>query len=122
MSRRVRAAKALAVGALAALAACSNAPKPPGAEDIARAVGDRPADARLAALYIRSCHACHGQAGTTAPLARDRAQWDPRWRKGEAALVTSVISGYRGMPAGGQCIACTPDDDRALIRFMAKRD
>jgi cytochrome c5 len=117
MSRR----RAWALTALA-LAACSNTPRPPSAEDLAHAANDRPADARVAALYVRSCHACHGQPGTGAPLARDHAQWDPRWKRGEAALLTSVISGYRGMPAGGQCVACTPDDDRALIRFMAARD
>jgi len=26
------------------------------------------------------------------------------------------------MPAGGQCFSCTPDDMKALIRFMAGRE
>jgi cytochrome c5 len=110
------------ISGLALLAvACAPAPRTPSAEDVARAASAMPADARLAALYTRSCRACHGQPGTGAPLARDRAEWDARWAKGLTALTTSAVSGYRGMPAGGQCFACTPDDFRALITFMAAR-
>ena len=45
-----------------------------------------------------------------------------RWKKGEAALLASAVNGLNGMPAGGQCFSCTPDDFKALIAFMAGRD
>ncbi|MDR3513040.1 MAG: c-type cytochrome [Caulobacteraceae bacterium] len=121
----MRPATALALLTLAGLAGgCSRTPAnaPPSAEAVERAATIRPADARLAGLYASACHACHGQPGTGAPLAGDRTAWDPRWDKGMPALMKSVVGGYRGMPAGGQCFACTPQDYQALIRFMAGRD
>lgn len=81
-----------------------------------------PADPRIAGLYEQSCKFCHTVADTGAPRAGDRTQWDPRWRKGEAELLNNTIRGFNGMPAGGQCFSCTPDDYRALIRFMAGRE
>lgn len=121
----MRPATLLSLAMLALVAtACSRsaAPAEPTAADIQHAATIRPADPRLAGLYLRACHACHGQPGTGAPLAGDRAAWAPRWAKGLPALTKSAIDGYRGMPAGGQCFACTPEDYRALIRFMAGRD
>lgn len=78
-----------------------------------------PADPRLADLYAHACKACHAAPASGAPLAGDRAAWKPRVGKGLAGLMTSVVGGYKGMPAGGQCFACTSEDYRALIRFMA---
>lgn len=104
-----------------ALAACQPAaPEPAITPDASAAL--MPADARLADLYRQSCRRCHTSTDTGAPLAGDRAAWDARYAKGEGALVDSTIGGYKGMPAGGQCFACTPDDYRALIRFMAGKD
>ena len=80
-----------------------------------------PADARLAGLYEQSCKSCHTVKDTGAPLTGDRTQWDPRWAKGMPALVKSAVGGLNGMPAGGQCFTCTPEDHEALIRFMAGR-
>jgi cytochrome c5 len=121
----MRPALAAALAILALGAGCSPGPAanaPPSAEAIARAASLAPADPHLAGLYAHACHACHGTPGTGAPLAGDRAAWDPRWAKGLPALTTSVVGGFKGMPAGGQCFACTSDDYRALIRFMAGRE
>ncbi|MBS0374097.1 MAG: cytochrome c5 family protein [Proteobacteria bacterium] len=107
---------ALAVG-LAALGACARPPSP--AEIAARAVTLRPADDRLASLYEHSCRACHAETRASAPLAGDRAAWQPRLAKGMPALLQSIVAGYNGMPAGGQCFTCTPQDYEALVRFMA---
>jgi cytochrome c5 len=108
---------------LALLAAgCARGGGAPSPEAIARAASLRPADPRLAALYASACHACHGTPASGAPLAGDRAAWDPRWSQGVPTLLSHVVGGYRGMPAGGQCFACTPSDYRALITFMAGRD
>lgn len=81
----------------------------------------RPRDPRLAQLYESSCVACHTVRDTGAPLTGSRAAWDPRWQKGLPALVESAVAGRNGMPAGGQCFACSREDYEALIRFMAAR-
>jgi cytochrome c5 len=91
----------------------------PGA--IEHAAAATPSDPRIAELYRQSCRACHAVAGSGAPLTGDREAWDDRWEKGAEALRSSAISGMNGMPAGGQCFACTPQDYDALIRFMAGR-
>lgn len=82
----------------------------------------KPADPKLTANYEQSCKSCHTVADTGAPLTGDRTMWDPRWAKGEDVLLNNVVQGINGMPAGGQCFACKPDDYRGLIRFMAGRD
>jgi cytochrome c5 len=78
-----------------------------------------PSDARLAGLYGQSCKQCHTLADSGAPLAGDRKAWEPRWAKGMPALLHSTVGGLGGMPAGGQCFACSTGDLEALIRFMA---
>ena len=119
----------LVTGALIALAlmGCSRqSPPAPVAETSSAASSPaaaakpvEPADKRLAWLYDASCRACHGRAGTGAPVAGDAAAWAPRWSKGLPALVDSAVKGKGGMPAGGQCFACRREDYAALIRFMA---
>lgn len=82
----------------------------------------KPANPQIATIYEQSCKSCHTVTDSGAPLTGDRTQWDARWAKGEEALLNSAVRGVNGMPAGGQCFACTPEDYRALIRFMAGRD
>lgn len=82
----------------------------------------KPADVRLAGLYEGSCKACHANPASGAPLVHDRAAWDGRWKQGEGVLLDHTIQGYGAMPALGQCVACTPEDFAALIRFMAGRE
>ena len=102
------------------LTACQPAaPQKSPAELTAQAAAMMPADPKLADLYAHACKACHAMAGSGAPLAGDRAAWAPRAAKGMTALMGSVVSGYKGMPAGGQCFSCTATDYQALIRFMA---
>ena len=55
-----------------------------------------------------------------APLTGVTAQWKPRLDKGMPVLLRNVVEGVNGMPAGGQCFACTTDDYEALIRFMSQ--
>jgi cytochrome c5 len=82
----------------------------------------RPADHRLARLYETSCKACHANSTSGAPLVHDRDAWNPRVEKGMDVLTQHAALGFKAMPAGGQCTACTLEDDRALIRFMADRE
>ena len=104
------------------MAACHSEPPPTKPLTPAESAALKPADARIAGLYEQACKSCHTVADTGAPLTGDRVQWDVRWKKGEAELVNSAINGLGGMPAGGQCFACSPDDYKALIAFMAGRE
>ena len=99
------------------LAACAPPAGPP-ADPAALA----PADPRLAQLYADSCKACHVVADSGAPLVHDAKAWAPRWKQGEDVLLDHVVQGYKAMPALGQCAACTPDDFKALTRFMAGKE
>ena len=112
----------LLVIASLALAACGQGEATPRPLTPQQSAALAPRDARLARLYAGSCKGCHTVQDSRAPLAGDRTQWDPRWSQGEAALLASAIQGKRSMPAGGQCFECTPDDLKALIRFMAGRE
>jgi cytochrome c5 len=111
------------IGALAAMLAVTacNSP-PPAALTPEQVMALTPADTRLAGLYETSCKACHAMPGNVAPQVHDRAAWGPRWKQGEAVLLDHTIQGFNAMPAGGQCASCTPDDFKALIRFMAGRE
>jgi len=107
---------------MALLAGCGGPPPPSPAQIAARAATLRPADAHLAGLYERSCKACHAEPRANAPLAGDRSAWKTRLAKGRPVLLQSVLAGFNGMPAGGQCFTCTPHDYEALISFMADED
>lgn len=108
------------VGAVAiSAAACSPAAKALTPAEVAAL---KPADAHEAQLYEHSCKACHAVPGTGAPQVHDSEQWDRRWKKGDDVLLSHVVLGFKGMPAGGQCAVCTPKDYQAIIRFMADKE
>lgn len=112
----------LIVAALLALAACKSDAPPAEPLTPQQSAALMPADQRLAVLYAGSCKTCHTVPDSLAPLTGDRTVWDARWARGEDALLHAAIQGKLGMPAGGQCFECTPDDLRGLIRFMAGRE
>lgn len=112
----------LPLTAMLLLAACHSEPPPAKPLTPEQSAALKPRDGRIAGLYEQSCKSCHTVPDTGAPLAGDRTQWDERWAKGEVALLNSTIRGLNGMPAGGQCFACSPDDYKELIRFMAGRN
>ena len=108
-----------------ALCACGHdsMPSPSDAAQAAvLAASLHPADERLAALYDHSCRACHGNARANAPLTGDRAAWLPRLKKGKPELLSNVLTGFNGMPPGGQCFTCSTADIEALIAFMSNKD
>lgn len=96
-------------------------PTPPTAEDIARAATLRPDNPALAAIYDRSCMACHAVVDAQAPLAGHVGGWRWRWqqRGGLDGLVESARNGFGNMPAMGLCADCTDAELRGLIGFMA---
>ncbi|MEI8298819.1 MAG: c-type cytochrome [Pseudomonadota bacterium] len=105
--------------ALTLLAGCGGSAPIERATLVARAATFSPVDPKLADLYQHSCKACHIVVTSGAPLSGDRDAWQPRMKKGLPTLVNNAIIGLNGMPAGGQCVRCTTEDYRLLIRFMA---
>ncbi|AUN32404.1 c-type cytochrome [Niveispirillum cyanobacteriorum] len=114
----VRALRGFLCLAFLGLGACGQKEAPP--PDAATIAALRPADPRLAEIYAASCLACHTMADSGAPLTGDGEQWKPRLNKGMSVLLKNVVEGVNGMPAGGQCFACTPEDYTALILFMSQ--
>ncbi len=109
----------LALLAAALLCACGQAPQPPGPADVERAERARPADARLAQRYEQACVLCHARPDSGAPLSHHAPSWSARLERGLPALVQSVQAGKGGMPAGGLCTDCSPQDLESLTRFMS---
>ncbi len=111
----------LGVLALALLAgACGPKAAPP--RTAAQLAALAPADGRLAALYETSCKGCHANPAAGAPLVQDKAAWSPRLNRGLPVLVSHVVTGYKGMPPGGQCSACSADDYTALVKFLSAQE
>ena len=107
----------LAPFALALLCGCGAKPAP--SISAAEVEALRPADARLAAAYERSCLLCHGRPGSGAPATGDTTAWAPRLAKGADALLASSRDGLGGMPAMGLCTDCSEAELRQLILFMS---
>jgi len=110
------------------VAACSETRAPTAAEaapepspgQIAYAERASPADAALAAIYERSCKACHAVSGMGAPLTGHAEAWAVRsGQRSSAELVASVRNGLNAMPAMGYCPDCSDADFAALIQFMS---
>lgn len=74
----------------------------------------------LAQLFRQTCANCHTQPITTAPQSGDRQAWQKILAKGMDITLERTINGYGGMPPGGQCFECTPEDLRQLILFMSQ--
>jgi cytochrome c5 len=74
---------------------------------------------RQAQLLANNCVQCHARANIGAPLMGNPDDWKERGKLGEEKLLANVIYGVRGMPPFGYCSACSEQDLRALIRFMA---
>lgn len=114
-------ALAVAIAALliAQLSLRERPPAAPSPEDVARAERARPTDARLAQRYEQACLLCHARPDSGAPLSHHAPSWSARLPQGVPALVQSVQQGKGGMPAGGLCADCSPQDYASLTRFMS---
>lgn len=69
--------------------------------------------------YKAACSVCHVAGVAGAPLAFDKAAWEPRLAKGMDALVSSVTNGLNAMPPRGLCMDCTAEQYKALITYMS---
>lgn len=72
----------------------------------------------LSKTFQQTCALCHTKPATGAPQAGDTQTWQKILDKGMEATLARTINGYGGMPPGGQCFECTPDDLRTLILYM----
>jgi cytochrome c5 len=89
--------------ALCALFVCS-------ASSTAFAAGDA---AKGQAVYDGTCATCHKAGIGGAPKTGDKVAWAPRIKKGEAALVTSAIKGFK--TPGSTGMAMLPKGGKATL-------
>jgi cytochrome c5 len=88
---------------------------------VAAAAPAKPAAAAApdgAAVYKQACAACHAVGAAGAPKSGDKAAWAPRLRKGEDALVASVVKGLGVMPPRGGNPSLTDEQIRAAVRYQ----
>jgi cytochrome c5 len=77
---------------------------------------------RQALIYQQTCARCHMKPGIGVPLLGDDAAWAPKRAQGFDALVRHTVEGFGDMPPLGTCSACTEDDIRRLVAFVAGYD
>ena len=84
-------------------------------------VADSQLPTELKTIYTQTCAICHTKDTTGAPVAGDTQQWNKVLSKGMEQVLENVINGYGGMPPGGQCFECSPEQLIELTNFMANR-
>lgn len=70
-------------------------------------------------VYNTSCSACHGAGVMGAPKMGDAGAWAPRIAQGMDVLVEHAIKGFNAMPPKGGCMACSDDEIKATVEYMA---
>ncbi|TDM06413.1 MAG: hypothetical protein C4K60_17800 [Ideonella sp. MAG2] len=104
----------------ALLSACGNASAPPPSPaELAQVAALRPSDARLLAIYERTCVNCHAHIESKAPLTGLARDWKPRLDKGMNTLLANTKHGIGAMPAMGFCADCSDEELTGLIAFMS---
>lgn len=106
-----RSIRFLAIALSIALSACANE---------SQSIPTVSLDAELQASYDRSCKSCHEIPATKSPQTGDVAHWKTILEKGIEPTLERAINGYQGMPPGGQCFECTPEQLKTLIYYMAQ--
>lgn len=70
-------------------------------------------------IYTAVCAGCHGAGVMGAPKYAS-ADWGPRKAKGKATLYEHAIKGFNSMPAKGGCAACSDEEIKNGVDYMAK--
>lgn len=83
------------------------------------APAQEPLGPRQVELFRIACAHCHLREGIGVPVAGRSAEWAERGEQGFAVLLRHTIEGIRDMPPLGTCGACTEQDFRALVAFLA---
>ncbi len=74
---------------------------------------------RQARLFQQACAHCHLRPGLGVPVLGDAAAWEERRARGLETLLANTVLGVGDMPPLGTCGACTEDDLRRLVAFLA---
>jgi cytochrome c5 len=70
-------------------------------------------------VYDSFCTTCHAAGVMSAPRLGNAGDWGPRIAKGKDTLYTHAIGGFNSMPAKGMCAACSDDEIKAAVDYMA---
>lgn len=70
-------------------------------------------------VYTAVCASCHGSGLMGAPKY-GTADWGPRKAKGLATLHDHALKGFNAMPAKGGCAACSDEEIKNAVDYMAK--
>ncbi len=70
-------------------------------------------------VYTAVCAGCHG-AGVMGAPKFGSSDWAPRLGQGKPTLYQNALNGIRSMPARGGCAACSDDEIKAAVDYMAK--
>jgi cytochrome c5 len=72
-------------------------------------------------IYQSSCQACHASGAAGAPKLGDKEAWAPRIATGVDAMTAVAIAGKGAMPPRGACAACSDEDIKAAVEYMASQ-
>lgn len=70
-------------------------------------------------VFDSFCTTCHTAGVMSAPRYGNAGDWGPRIAKGKDTLYNHAINGFNSMPAKGMCAACTEDEIKAAVDYMA---
>lgn len=70
-------------------------------------------------VYDSFCTTCHAAGVMNAPRFGNAGDWGPRIAKGKDTLYTHALGGFNSMPAKGMCAACSDDEIKAAVDYMA---
>ena len=70
-------------------------------------------------VYDSFCTTCRAAGVMSAPRFGNAGDWGPRIAKGKDTLYTHAIGGFNSMPAKGMCAACSDDEIKAAVDYMA---
>lgn len=71
-------------------------------------------------VYDQYCAACHNTGAGGAPMVSNKADWEPRIKKGLNVLYKNAIIGIGGMPARGNCTTCSDKVIQAVVDYMVQ--
>ncbi len=70
-------------------------------------------------VFDSFCTTCHSAGVMNAPRFGNAGDWGPRIAKGKDTLYTHALGGFNSMPAKGMCAACSDDEIKAAVDYMA---
>jgi cytochrome c5 len=71
-------------------------------------------------VFESFCTTCHTTGVLNAPKLGNAADWAPRVAKGKETLYKHALEGFNSMPAKGMCSACSDDEIKGAVDYMAK--